>query len=81
LALENHYLKAQKMYISKMNSAAGADKIWPKLYNNSGIESKKCWKFPPLKLECQHEMCRPKEKFGTRKSWFESTKDVYLLIE
>jgi hypothetical protein len=27
LALENHYLKAQKMYISKMNSAAGADKI------------------------------------------------------
>jgi hypothetical protein len=27
LALENHYLEAQKMNIYKLNSAAGADKI------------------------------------------------------
>jgi hypothetical protein len=31
LALENHYLEAQKMNIYKLNSAAGADKIWPAL--------------------------------------------------
>jgi hypothetical protein len=60
LALEIHYLKAQKMYIiiSKIVQLE-LIKFYQQLNNNSGIELKKCFKTPPQKRDVKIEMSIP----------------------